>query len=87
VVHLHLEGDLQLGADAIHARNQYRIHIFFFVDREQAAKAPDFTENTAGECLVGEVLDALLGAIRAVDVHSGIGIGDARTVRGTLFHG
>ena len=35
VMHIHLEGNFQFGADAVDARNQHRIGIFLFVDGEK----------------------------------------------------
>jgi len=75
-VQLHLEGNFQLGADAIHARNQHRVGIFLFIDGEQAAEAADFAQNTLGKSLMGEILDALLGLIATVNIHTGVGVGN-----------
>jgi hypothetical protein len=83
VVDLHLEGDLQLGAHAVDARHQHRIEIGFG-DGEQASEAADLAQNSLGEGFVGEVLDALLGAIGAIDAHARIGIGDTGGLWGFL---
>ncbi len=86
VVDVHLEGDLQLGAHAVHARDQNRVHPLRLVHGEQAAEAADFAQYAAGESLVGEILDPLLGAVGAVNVHAGIGVGDGG-LRGIMGHG
>src|ERR1035438_2692892 len=41
------------------------------------SESADLAEDTAVKGLVGEVLDALLGAVGALDVHPGIGVGDS----------
>ncbi len=87
VMHLHLEGDFQLGANAVHARDQHRIEILRLVNSEQAAKPADFAEHAAGEGFVGEVLDPLLGAVGAVDIDAGVGVGDGRLFEGSWATG
>ena len=72
----HVEGDLQLRSHAIHARDQHRVHVLGLVDREEAAKAANLAEHAAGKGLVRQILDALLGAVGAVDIHAGVGVGD-----------
>ena len=59
---------------------------FCFVDGEQAAKAADFAQHAAGKGLVGQILDPLLGAIGAVNIYTGIGVGDS-ALRGIVGHG
>ena len=86
VVDVHLEGDFQLGAHAVHARHQNRVHPLRLVHGEQAAKAADFAQDAAGKSLVGEILDPLFGAIGAVNVHTCIGVGDGG-LRGIMGHG
>jgi hypothetical protein len=76
VVNIHLEGKLELGADAIHARNQHRIQVLGFVHRKQATKAADFAEHAFGKRLMRQVLDPLLGAIGFVYVDARVGVGD-----------
>ena len=39
------EGDLELGADAIHAGDEHRLAVFRDVQREQAAEAADLAEH------------------------------------------
>ena len=39
------EGDLELGADAVHARDQHGVAVLAGVQREQPAKAADFAEH------------------------------------------
>ena len=77
VVQAHLEGDLELGAHAVHAARPAPGRDTFLVQREQAAEAADIAEDVVVEGLVREILDALLGAVGALDVHAGVGVGDA----------
>ena len=86
VMDVHLEGDFQLGAHAVHAGDQDRIHPLRLVHGEQAAEAADFAQDAAGESLVGEILDPLFGAVGAVNVHTGVGVGDGG-LRGIMGHG
>ena len=77
VVQLHLKRQLQLGAYAVHAGDQHRVGILLLVDGKQPAKAANLAQHAAVEGLVGQILDALLGAIGALDVNTGVGVGDA----------
>ena len=45
VVAVHREGELELGADAIHAGDQHRLAVFAHVQREEAAEAADLAEH------------------------------------------
>src|SRR5262249_14711167 len=75
VVHVHHEGDFELGADAVHARDQNRLAELLAVDGEHTAKAADLADHAFSERAMGKILDALLGAVGAVDVHSAVGVG------------
>ena len=86
VMDVHLEGDFQLRAHAVHARHQNRVHPLRLVHGEQAAEAADFAQYAAGKSLVGEILDPLFGAVGAVNVHPGVGVGDGG-LRGIMGHG
>jgi len=82
VMQVHLEGDPQLGAHTINARDQHRVLVLLLVEREHPAEAADIAEYALGISLMGEVLDPLLGAVGAFDVHTGVGVGyDAIGVR------
>ena len=70
------KGDLELGADAIRTRDEDRVLIALQVGREERAEAADAAEHAAGEGLLRERLDALLGVIAAGDVDAGVGVGD-----------
>jgi hypothetical protein len=74
-VNAELEGELEFGTDAISGRDEDGLFVFA-VEAEEAAEAADFAENIAGEGALGEVLDALLGAIAGGDVDTGVGVGD-----------
>src|SRR5204862_6822361 len=74
------------SAHDIDARNQHGIEIFLGIDGKQAAKAADLAEHTAGEGLMGKILDPILGTVGAVDVYASVGIGDS-AIRGVVGHG
>src|SRR5579872_431656 len=74
VVQLHHEGHFELGADAIHTGNQHRITVLLLIDGEKAAEAANFTNHPAGEGAMGQVFDALLGAVRAVNINSTVSV-------------
>ncbi len=86
VVDVHLEGDFQLGAHAVHARDQDGVHPLRLVHGKQAAEAADFAQDAAGKRLVGEILDPLFGSVGAVNIHTSIGVGDSG-LRGIMGHG
>ena len=91
VVQVHLEGDFQLGANAVDAGDQHRVEIALLVDGKQAAKAADLAEHAAVKGFMGEVLDALLGAIGALNVDTGVGVSDGAVFgrllcQGSEFH-
>src|SRR5579864_320128 len=75
VMQLHHERYFQLSAYAVHAGDQNRIAEFLFVESEQPAESTDFSNDPTGEGAVGEVLDALFGTVRAVNVNPALGIG------------
>ena len=76
VVHIHLEGEFELGTDAVHARNQDRVGVFGLIYREEATEAANLTEDAFGESFVGEILDALFGTVGLVYVDACIGVSD-----------
>ena len=46
------------------------------IHREESAKPANFTQHAAGKGLVSQILDALLGAVGAIDIHTGVSVGD-----------
>src|SRR5262249_20907018 len=68
VVHVHFEGELQLGADAINTRHEDRVEVFGLVHGEEPAKSADLTQHPFGKRFVGEVFNALLGAVGLIDI-------------------
>ena len=58
VVDAELEGELELGADAIGARDENRL-LGFAVEAEETAEAADFAEHIAGEGALRKVFDGL----------------------------
>ena len=75
VVDAELEGDLELGADAVGGGDEDGVGVFVEVEREEAAEAADFRKDLLVEGLTGEHLDALLGAVAGGDVDAGVGVG------------
>ena len=86
VVAIHSTGDLQLGADTVNARYQYRVGPLLFIYGKNAPEGPDVGQHIAIEGLMGEVPDAFFGAIGALDVHPRIGVGYGCSL-GVLSHG
>jgi|SRR6266700_3560652 len=81
----HLEGQLEFRAYAVNTRNQDWVEILGLIHREQSAEAADFTEHAFCERLMGEILDALLGAVGLVDVDARVGVRNG--FGGILGHG
>ena len=76
VMDVHLEGQLELRADAVHARNQHRIEILRLVHRKQPAEAANFAEHALGERLMRQILDALLGPVSLIYVDARVCVSD-----------
>src|SRR5258707_399417 len=87
VVQVHHESDLELGTHAVDARNQNGLAEFLAVDGKHAAETANLAHHTAGEGPVSKILDALFGAVSAVNVDSAVGVGDGRLFqfKGPLF--
>ena len=83
VVQVHLEGEFQLGADAVDAGDEDGILEFLLVDLKQAAESANFAEYVLVERAMSQVLDALLGAIGSFYVDAGVGVSEAFLF---LFH-
>jgi len=76
VVDAQVEGQLELGADAVGGADQDGLGPFPEVELEKGAEAADAAQDTAVEGALGEVLDAVLGAVAGGDVDAGVGVGD-----------
>ncbi len=76
VVKAHFKGDLELGANAVGARNQHRRGISGCIEAKEAAEAADFAEHLFTKGPLCQVFDPLFGAVAAGDVDSGVGVGD-----------
>jgi len=74
-VHVPLEGQLELGADAIGTGNQHRL-LVALGHFEQRAEAADAGQNAFAHRLLGQRLDALDQRVARDDVHAGVFIGD-----------
>ena len=74
VVPVKREGELELGADAVHGRHEDRLAIFFHVQREQAAEAADLAEHLAALRAGEQLRQRGLDAIAQINVHAGGGV-------------
>jgi hypothetical protein len=77
VVHPHREGYFELGADAIRTRNQNRVRIFADVQAEETAEAANIPKHLLVEGFLGEILDALFGAVSLGNIHASGSVGDS----------
>ncbi len=84
VVAIHRERDLQLGADAIHARDQHRLAHAGEVRGEEPAEAADFPEHLRAMRAFHARLDALLDEIAEVNIYARSRVGLCIFVR--RFH-
>ena len=76
VVALLLEGELELGADAVGARNQHRLAVFLR-DLAQRAEAADAGEHLGPQRAARERLDRFDQRVARVDVDAGVAIGES----------
>ena len=76
VVALLLEGELELRADAVGARNQHRLAIFLR-DLAQPAEAADAGEHLGAQRAARERLDRFDQRVAGVDVDAGVAVGEA----------
>src|SRR5215472_6497720 len=84
VVYPHHESDFELGADAVDARNQDGFAELLLVDGEHAAEPADLADHALGERPVRQILDALLGAVSAVNIHPAVGVCDGSILQSCL---
>ena len=75
VVLVLLEGDLELGADAVHRRDEDRLAIFFHVQREQAAEAADLAEHLAAMRAGEQLRQRGFDFVAEINVNAGGGVG------------
>ena len=76
MVQVHHKGQLELGADAIYAGDQDRIAKLFLVDGEHSAKAANLAYHAGSKRPVGQILDALLGPVGAVNINAAVSVCD-----------
>ena len=81
VVHSQGKRHLQLGADAVGARNQDRVGVLRDVQAEEAAKPANLAQHLLVEGFLRKILDALLGAVPLRKIHSGRSVGDGWLIR------
>ena len=82
VVLIELEGDLELGADAVHAADEDGLVIFFQVEGEEAAKPADFAEDFAAMGAGEELGQGGFDLVAEIDVNAGGGVGFLFHARG-----
>jgi hypothetical protein len=75
VVAVPVEGQLELGADAVGAGDQHRLAIFLR-DLEQGAEAADAGEHFGAHGALRRRLDAFDEGVAGVDIDTGIAIGE-----------
>ena len=71
-----IDGETQLGADAVGPRNQNRPRVAIHRQLEQAAEAAENGNDTAAPGAFRKRLDAVHQAIATFDVDTGIAVGD-----------
>jgi hypothetical protein len=76
VVAVHVEGELQLGADAVGTRHQHRFAIALG-HLEQGTEAADARQHAVAQGGTGERLDAFDQGVAGVDVDTGVAIGES----------
>src|SRR5437016_3086965 len=81
MVQLHHERHFQLGAYTVNAGNQNRLAEFLFINGKKTAKAANLPYDAAGESAVGQVFNALFGAVCAVNIHAAIGVSDGSSLQ------
>ena len=69
-----LEGDLELGADAVHRRHEDGLAIFFHVQREQAAEAADLAEHLAAMRAGEQLGQGGFDFVAEINIHAGGGV-------------
>ena len=74
VVHAQLESHFELGAHTVRRADQDGLLPALQVEPEQGAEAADPAQHIAVEGLLGQVLDAFLGAVAAGDVNACVGV-------------
>ena len=74
VVLVLLEGDLELGADAVHGRDEDRLAIFFHVQREESAEAADLAEHLAAMRAGEQLRQRGFDSIPKINIHAGGGV-------------
>jgi hypothetical protein len=74
VVPVQREGELELGADAVHGGDEDRLAIFFHVQREQAAEAADLAEHLAAMRAGEQLRQGGFDFISEINVHAGGGV-------------
>src|SRR6185437_7518035 len=76
VMETELESDLELGADAIGRTNENGVFPALEVEAEESAEAANAAQDIAIKRLLGEKLDALLGAIGGMKIDASSGVSD-----------
>ncbi len=69
------EGNLELGANAVGRADQDGRLPALQVEAEEGAEAADAAQNIAVKGLLGEELDAFLGAVAGGNVDAGVSVG------------
>jgi len=75
IVNAEIEGQFQLGPHAVSGAHQNRLSPFLQVKLKKRAEAANTAQYIAVKGALGEVFDAVLGAVARGDVDASIGIG------------
>ena len=76
VMHVHREGDVELGAHAVGGADQHRVFELLAVEGVAGAKGADASQNVLAERALREFLDLRGGAVCFVDIDAGVLIAD-----------
>src|SRR6267142_675036 len=77
IVTIHHDGDFQLGADAVRARNEHRALHSAEVAREHSPERADVGDHPRRKNIPRQVANPFLRGIRSVDVDAGVFVCDA----------
>ena len=70
VVFVHGEGNLELGADTIHGRNEHGLAVTFDVESEEAAEAADLAEDFRPVGGGEQLRQGCLDLVPQIDIHT-----------------
>ena len=87
VVPAGLDGDLELGADAVVGGDQDRVVEARPLQVEQRAEAAEIGVGARPARRLGQRLDGLDQGVAGIDIDAGVAVGDGRAVVPAIWHG